>query len=100
MLSADAPVLVRVVTKVRCWGLFGAIFNLPKIKLGGISLTVPAVRVIVAAADLVPSVTEVAVRVTVALVGTVLGAAYVVGVPLAVSAGVIVPQAGEHAVPF
>jgi len=68
--------------------------------LDGISLTVPAVTVMVDFAVLVPSATEVAVTVTVALVGTVLGAAYVVGVPLAVLAGVIVPQAGEHAVPF
>jgi len=39
-------------------------FTLPKSKLAGISLTVPAVRVMVAVADLVPSATDVAVMVT------------------------------------
>jgi len=100
MLSADAPVLVRVSINVFCgWGL-RIILMLPNSRLDGISLTVPAVTVIVDFAALVPSATEVAVRVTAALVGTVLGAAYVVDAPLIVLAGVIVPQAGEHAVPF
>ena len=101
IFSTELPVLVSVSVKVfvGC-GLAGLIFRLPKLKAAGISLTVPVVRVMVALADLVPSVTDVAVRVIVGLVGTVPGAAYTVGVPLAVLAGVIVPHAGEHAVPF
>lgn len=72
------------------------IFRLPKPKLAGISLTVPGESVKVVLACLVPSAIDVAVMVTLALVGTVLGAAYVVGVPLAVVALVIVPHAFEH----
>jgi hypothetical protein len=69
------------------------IFKLPKPKLAGISLTVPGESVMVALACLVPSAIDVAVMVTLGLVGTVLGAAYVVGVPLTVVALVIVPHA-------
>jgi len=98
MFSTELPVLVSVSDKVfvGC-GLDWLIFRLPKSKLAGISLTVPGVSVMVALACLVPSDTDVAVMVTLALVGTVLGAAYVVGVPLGVVALVIVPHAFEHA---
>ena len=59
-------------------------------------MTVPAARVMVAVACLVPSVTDVAVMVTLALVGTVAGAAYTVAEPLAVVAGLTMPHAAEH----
>ncbi len=76
MLSAELPVLVRVVVKVRVGGgTVGVIFNVPKFRLPGMSLTVPGVSVMLAVAVLVVSVTDVAVRVTVGLVGTVAGAA-------------------------
>ena len=71
-----------------------------KDRLAGISWTVPLVNVIVALADLVGSATEVAVNVTVALDGNALGAMNVVGAPLAVVAGLTVPQAGEQALEF
>ena len=51
-----------------------------------------AVTVIVAAADLVPSATEVAVRVTVAGDGTFAGAVYVMAVPEALEVAESVPQ--------
>ena len=73
-------------------------FTLPKLRLAGISLTVPDVRVIVTVPILVLSVTEVAVMATVGLAGTVGGAAYTVGVPLAVLVGVTVPHPGEQGV--
>jgi hypothetical protein len=50
------------------------VFTEPKFKLAGTTLTVPLVTVIVALADFVASVTEVAVSVTVAGVGTAAGA--------------------------
>lgn len=55
--------------------------------------------VTLANADLVASVTEVAVSVTVGFAGTVAGAVYVVSAPLAVVVGVREPQPGEHGVP-
>lgn len=100
MLRAELPVLVSVSGRVLVGcGVVGVILRLPNFKSVGINLTVPAVRVMVGPTDLVPSATDVAVMITIAFVGTVLGAAYVVGVPLAVLAGVIVPHAGEQAVP-
>ena len=102
MFSAEPPVLVRVSDNILdgC-GFRGLIFSVPKLRLAGISLTTPAARVIVALLDFVLSVADVAVMVTLALAGTVDGAAYVVGAPLAVVAGVTVPQtAGVHAAPF
>jgi hypothetical protein len=60
-----------------------------------LTLTAPvlaAVTVIVTAALLVPSRTEVAVNVTVAGVGTVLGAVYVIATPEALDAADRVPQ--------
>jgi hypothetical protein len=56
--------------------------------------------VIVADADFVPSATEVAVRVTVAGLGTFAGAVYVIGVPEALVVADSVPQAApEHLAP-
>ena len=54
----------------------------------------------VAAADLVISTPEVAVRVTVGELGTLLGAEYVEAVPLALSVGETLPQAGAQAFPL
>lgn len=64
------------------------------------SFTVPLVSVIVALADFVASAAEIALMVTVALVGTVAGAVYVFAAPLAVFAELSVPHPGEQAVPF
>ena len=70
MVKAEVPVLVRVVVAE----LVRPVFTEPKFKLAGTTLTVPLVTVIVALADFVASVTEVAVSVTVAGVGTDAGA--------------------------
>ena len=70
MLSVVLPVFVSVVAIV----LVLLNFTAPKFRLAGTSFTVPVVTVIVALANLVVSVAEVAVRVTVALVGTDPGA--------------------------
>ena len=91
------PVLVSVVTIVR---LVPPIVVPPRLRLAGTSLTVPAVIVIVAPADLVASFTETALSVAVGLAGTDAGAVYVVAVPLGVLAGEAVPQPGEHAAEF
>lgn len=65
----------------------------------GVTATVIPKTVAVAELALVVSAADVAVTVTVAREGTVAGALYVAGAPLAVVAGVIVPQPGEQAVP-
>jgi hypothetical protein len=91
MLSAEPPVLVSCTTRVFVGWLADVIFNSPKAKLAGMIFTVPKVSVIVAAPVFVVSVTEVAVTVTLASVGTAGGAAYV-------PSDAIVPQVGEHAV--
>jgi hypothetical protein len=95
ILNAELPVLVSVVAK----DLVRPLFTEPKSKLAGTIFTVPLVNVIVAPTDLVVSVTEVAVSVTAVGFGKVAGAAYLVGVPLAVLARVIVPQP-EHEAAF
>jgi hypothetical protein len=72
MLSVVPPVLVSVVV----WGLLvRPTCTVPKLRLDGTSFTVPTVRVKVTLAILVVSSTEVAVRVTIGLAGTVAGAA-------------------------
>jgi len=70
MFNAALPVLVSVIGRVR----ERPTVTIPKLKLAGISFTVPAVRVMVASVILVTSAAEVAVRVTVAFAGTVGGA--------------------------
>ena len=70
MVKAEAPVLVRVVVK----DLLLFAFMEPKFRLAGTTLTVPLVSVIAALADLVTSVTEVAVSVAVAGDGAAAGA--------------------------
>ena len=68
----------------------------------GLTATAPAVcevTVTVAEADFVGSATDAAVTVTFGIAGTVAGAVYVVGVPLVVLVGAIVPHPGEHAAP-
>jgi hypothetical protein len=69
-LSAVLPVFVTVVIIV----LVLLNFTGPKSRMFGISLTVPSEIVIVAPADFVASVAEVAVSVTVEPAGTVAGA--------------------------
>lgn len=71
MLSFELPVLVNVVV---CGELLCLHSTLPKSKMFGTILTVPAEIVIVAVADCVVSAAEVAVSVTVGLAGTVAGA--------------------------
>ncbi len=94
MLNVELPVLVRVTAKV---SLLPNLFS-EKCKVAGMSLTVPGVRVMVAVPSLDVSVTDVAVMVTLGFAGTVAGAEYIVGVPLAVLVGATVPHAGEHGV--
>jgi energy-converting hydrogenase Eha subunit E len=77
MLNVEAPVLVSVSCNV-CVGCGWRelIFKLLNCRAAGISLTVPAVNVMVALADFVVSVADVALIVTVVLpAGTVAGAA-------------------------
>jgi len=71
MFSVPAPVLVSVVVRGR---LVAPTRTVPNDRFAGTSFTVPTVRVMVAPVVLVGSVTEVAVRVTMALAGTVGGA--------------------------
>jgi hypothetical protein len=65
----------------------------------GATVTDIAVNVIAADADLVPSATEVAVSVTVELVGTVGGAVYTIATPDMLELGETVPHAVEHGAP-
>jgi hypothetical protein len=96
-VRADVPVLVS--TMVCGW--LTLFTNLePKSKFIGTSSTVPFDTVMVAAAALVLSETDVAVRVTGPFAGTEAGAVKVTGAPLAVLDGVIVPQTGEQEVEF
>jgi len=64
----------------------------PNFQLCGTSFTVPVVRLIVAVADFVVSLTAVAVIATVGLAGRLAGGVYVLGLPLAVLVGNIEPQ--------
>lgn len=102
MVSVEASVFVSVSSNVAVGcGWIRLIFKLPKSSAAGTSLTTPATSVMVALADFVLSVAEVAVIVTLAGFGTAAGAAYIVDVPLAVVVGMMVPQtAAGHAVPF
>lgn len=86
MFNTEPPVFVIVSDRVFVGYGPPRIFRPPKSKLEGISFTVPAVRVIVTPACLVLSATDVAVMVTVDLVGTAGGAANTVALPLAVIA--------------
>jgi hypothetical protein len=73
MLSAEFPVFVNVAVS---GGLFPEFTRfVPKFRMFGTISTVPDEIVIVVPADLVVSVTEVAVSVTVGLGGTVAGVA-------------------------
>ncbi len=94
IVSAELPVLVKTTV---CAGLVVPLTQLPKFRAAGTSFTVPEETMTVTAADLLGSVTELAVRV-IAPAGTPLGAVYVVAIPLAVVLGEILPQAAEHAV--
>lgn len=91
IVSAAAPVLVRT----NGWAALDVLtMRLPKFQLCGTSWTVPAERLIAAPADLVLSVTEVAVSVTEELAGMDAGAVNVVGLEAGAD-----PQAGEHEAP-
>jgi hypothetical protein len=101
-LIVSAAVAVSVNVMVCAGGgqkFLGLILQL-KARLAGTSFTVPLVRVIVAWDDLVVSATALALSITAALAGTVAGAVYVVGTPLAALVGLIVPHPGEQLVPF
>jgi hypothetical protein len=69
-VRAEVPVLVSVTSRGTLEVLRGA----PRIRLVGISITVPLVRVIVPETALLVSATEVAVIVTAATAGTAAGA--------------------------
>src|SRR5215471_15384288 len=100
MVRGAAPVCV---TAIVCDGggqKFRGLILQVKFRLAGTSWTVPFVRVISAVADLLLSAMEVAFKVTDALAGNEAGAVNVVGVPLAVVAGLTVPQPGEQLVAF
>jgi len=92
MITVVLPVFVSVVAMV----LVLLNFTGPKSRMAGTSFTVPMVSVIVAPTDLVMSVAEVAVSVTLALVGGLAGALYVTEV-LVTLLRVPVPDAGERA---
>jgi hypothetical protein len=96
ILSAELPVLVNVTV---CGELLVFTITLPKSRTFGTSLTVPAEILIVVILDLVVSVADVAVSVTVGLASAAAGPVYVVGLPLAVLEGATLPQLGEQAVP-
>ena len=93
MPSVEVPVLVRTVV---CTGLVFPIATPPKFRLKGTSFALPVVTVTVEVVDFVLSDTEVTVIVTTGFAGSAAGAVYVVGAPLAVVEGVIVPHPGEH----
>lgn len=95
MLSAELPALVSLVL---CGGLVEPSKRTPKSRLAGTSLTVPEETVMLAATDFVESDVAVAVSVTAPPAGTLLGAVYVVAVPLAVVEGETPPHPGEQAV--
>src|SRR5436309_957951 len=69
-----------------------------KLRLAGMSRTVPFVSVIAAVADLLGSPIETALTLTLPLAGIVAGPVKVEVAPLL--EGFIVPQAGEQFVPF
>src|SRR6516164_1691147 len=81
--SAEGPIFVRTAT---CDGTGQPCFPLQPLNVisTGTRLTLPLVSVTVAAAELVGSVAEAAVSVTVPLAGSAAGALYVAGLPLAV----------------
>src|SRR6516164_909390 len=97
--SAEGAIFVRTAT---CDGTGKPCFFLQPLNviLKRTRLTLPLVSVTLAAAELVGSVAETAVSVTVRLAGSAAGALYVVGLPLAVLVGLTVPQAGEHGAPL
>jgi hypothetical protein len=88
IVSAEAPVFVRTAGRV-CRILLSA-------RLAGTSFTLPVVRVTLAEADFVGSVTEVAITCTSAVAGTEPGAVYVVAASLAVLEGRTLPHSPEH----
>ena len=72
IFNVEAPVFVRA-TVLGC-AVFWSLVR-EKLKLAGMSLTVPKLIVMAAVADLLVSVTDVAVIVTLAFAGTAAGAA-------------------------
>ena len=71
-----------------------------KLRLAGISCTLPSVSVSDALLPFVVSVSETAVRVTLGSAGSAAGPLKVDMAELAVVGGFIVPHAGEQFVPF
>jgi hypothetical protein len=88
------PVLVNCRESVLDGWVVESFFRLPKSKCEGMILTVPFVSVTETVEVLLVSAIDVAVTLTLALVGTVAGAAYDAVVPL----GVSVPQAAAQGV--
>ena len=90
----EPPVLVNCTERVLDGWVVVSFFSVPKFRFAGMILTVPFVRVITAVVVLVVSATDVAVTLTLAFVGTLLGAANDAVAPL----GVRVPHAEVQAV--
>jgi hypothetical protein len=103
--QAPAPWLAQVTVQVTpalaesllTVAVKGVVAPVTTLMVGGVTLTLidplAGVTVMVALAETVGSVTEVAVTVTVPPLGTAAGAVYVVAVPLAVWVGATLPQA-------
>ena len=98
IVSAVAPVLVNVTFCVGGGQVKPALHE--KLRLPGMSRTVPFVSVIAAVADLLGSPIETALTLTLPLDGIVAGPVKVEVAPLAALEGFIVPQAGEQFAPF
>ena len=98
MVSAAAPVFVNVTV----WA--GGGHEKPslheKVRLAGMSCTVPFVKVMATLLDFVASVMEAAFTVTLVFDGNVAGPLKLENVPLGVLAGFIVPHPGEQFVPL
>ena len=94
MVRLEPPVLVNCTERVLDGWVVVSFFSVPKFRFAGMILTVPFVRVITAVVVLVVSATDVAVTLTLAFVGTLLGAANDAVAPL----GVRVPHAEVQAV--
>jgi hypothetical protein len=101
MVSAVAPVLVNTTLWAGGGHFLKLEFNLQeKLRLAGISCTVPLVSVIAALLNLLGSVMETALTLTAAFAGSVAGPLKVDVPGLLVLAGFIVPHPGEQSLPL
>jgi hypothetical protein len=98
IVSAVGPMLVKVTPCVGGGQVKPALHE--KLRLAGMSRTVPFVSVIAALADLLVSVIETALTLTLPLAGIVAGPVKVDAAPLAEFEGFMLPQPGEQFAPF